>query len=82
MVNVFFLFLFSSKIRTKIEISTSHLFIFTPQLKNCYIEITTATQSFIYNFTDQLHYYEHFSRHSLKDCCELRHLVFDVQAFH
>ena len=58
---MFFIFIFSAKRRTKIEISTSHLFIFTPKLKKLLHEITTAIQQFIYNFTDQLHYYEHFS---------------------
>ena len=41
----FFLFIFSAKRRTKIEISTSHLFIFTSKLKKLLHKITTATQS-------------------------------------
>ena len=39
MVDLFFIFIFSAKRRTKIEISTSHLFIFTPKLKNCYMKL-------------------------------------------
>ena len=66
----FLFFIFSTKRKTKIEISTSHLFIFTPNLKNSYMKLQQL-HKFIYNFTDQLHCYEHFSQHSLRDCCEL-----------
>ena len=44
MVNVFLFFIFSTK-RTNIEISTSHLFIFTLKLKKQLHEITTVTQN-------------------------------------
>ena len=39
MVNVFLFFIFSTKRRTNIEISTSHLFIFTLKLKNSYMKL-------------------------------------------
>ena len=42
---MFFFFIFSTKRRTNIEISTSHLFIFTLKLKKQLHEITTVTQN-------------------------------------
>ena len=60
-------FYFFRKKKNKEKSSTSHLFIFHTKIKKQLHGITTVTWNynsytkFIYNFTDQLHYYEHFS---------------------
>ena len=66
---IVFCFIFSQKLKDTKKKFTSHIFIEH--------KITTLMQTYIYKSTDLIHCYEHFSQYSLKEYCELQHLVFD-----